>query len=306
MIDDDVIEKYREAGRVNAEAAMYARTLVKPGESVLEIVNAIESFILDKGAGLSFPVNISLDDCAAHYSPSINQEDTYILPDAGLLKVDIGTHVDGYIADHAITIDVGNSGGVYQRLIDAAEAALDVVTKNFIVGQNVVHIGKLVEETIVKASFSPIRNLGGHNLEKYNLHGGVFVPNTGSGYPYVLKEGDVFAVEPFSTNGQGNVVDGTKRMIYRFNKRPKKQINMQLLGYLELIHKNFVTLPFSPRWLIGKMPTERIMPTVNELAKKDLLQSYPLLMERGKGLVAQAEHTVIVHADSAEVTTAIE
>ena len=95
-------------------------------------------------------------------------------------------------------------------------------------------------------------------------------------------------------------------MIFRYNKKPRRQINLQLSSSLELIHKNFVTLPFSPRWLIGKMPTERIMPTVNELAKKDLLQSYPLLMERGKGLVAQAEHTIIVHKDSAEVTTVIE
>ncbi|MEX2682827.1 MAG: type II methionyl aminopeptidase [Candidatus Sigynarchaeota archaeon] len=301
MVDEDIVSKYRAAGRVCAEAAKYARTLVKPGASVLQIGTQIEKFILDKGVRLSFPVNISLDDIAAHYSPSI--DDTFALPEKGLLKIDIGTHVDGYIADHAITVDIGNTGGIYQELIDAAEAGLDTVVNNFRAGQNVVQIGKLVEETIVKAGFVPIRNLGGHNLEQYNLHGGVFVPNTGSGYPYILKEGDVFAVEPFSTNGAGYVIDGTSKFIYRFQKRPKHQLPMPLASYLELIRKQCSTLPFSPRWLIGKIPKERIMPAILELARKDLLQAYPLLIERQGGLVAQAEHTLIVMKDHAEITT---
>nr|MDO8113513.1 type II methionyl aminopeptidase [Candidatus Sigynarchaeota archaeon] len=303
MVDEAILDKYRKAGRVCAEAAAFGRTIAKPGTTMLDLGTRIEKFIVDKGVGLSFPVNLSLDDCAAHYSPGI--DDKSVLPEKGLLKIDVGTQVDGYIADHAITIDVGSNGGVYQKLIDAAAAALDVVVKNFYTGENVIHIGKLVEETIVKAGFTPIRNLGGHNLEQYNLHGGVFVPNTGSGYPYVLKEGDIFAVEPFSTTGTGYVVDGSTWMIYRFNKRPRHQVNMQVATTLELIRKQFNTLPFSPRWLIGKMPRERIMPTIKELASKDSLQYYPLLMERGKGLVAQMEHTIIVHKDRSEVTTVI-
>jgi methionyl aminopeptidase len=303
VVEEAILEKYRKAGKVCAEAAKYARTLVKPGLSVLELGNKIEHFILDKdkNVSLSFPVNLSLDDVAAHYSPSI--DDTFVLPEKGLLKIDIGTHVDGYIADHAITVDVGKTGGVYQNLIDAAEAGLDVVVKTFRAGQNVVHVGKLVEETIVKAGFVPIRNLGGHNLEQYNLHGGVFVPNTGSGYPYILKEGDIFAVEPFSTNGAGHVVDGASKFIYRFQKRPKQQLPMPLASYLEMIRKQCSTLPFSPRWLESKIPKERIMPSVLELTRKGLLQAYPLLMERASGLVAQAEHTLIVHKDHAEITT---
>jgi methionyl aminopeptidase len=300
---DVILEKLRRAGKICADAAKYARTLVKPGLSVLELGTKIENFILDKdnGVSLSFPVNLSIDDVAAHYSPSI--DDPFVLPEKGLLKIDIGTHVDGYIADHAVTADIGKTGGIYQKLIDAAEAGLDVVVKNFRAGQNVVHIGKLVEEAIVKAGFVPIRNLGGHNLEQYNLHGGVFVPNTGSGYPYLLKEGDVFAVEPFSTNGAGHVVDGTSKLIYRFHKRPKSQLPMPLAGYIELIRKQCSTLPFSPRWLEGRIPKARIMPSILELVHKDLLQAYPLLMERAGGLVAQAEHTLIVGKDSAEITT---
>ncbi len=301
-VAEEIYEKYRKAGRVNAEAGEFARTLVKPGISVKEIATRIEHFITEKGVSLSFPVNISLDDCAAHYSPSI--DDDFTLPQEGLLKIDLGTHVDGYIADHAITVDISCSGGVYRKLIDAAEKALRAAIEHFKAGQDVVTVGKNVEETITNAGFLPIRNLGGHNLGQYSLHGGVFVPNTGSGFPYKIKPGDVFAIEPFATTGKGVVFDGPKALIYRFNKRPKRQMNMQFMSYLETIRKNFNQLPFSPRWLQGKIPANQIMPAITMLAKADALQSYPLLMEQGKGLVSQAEHTVIVHENDTEVTTA--
>lgn len=298
-----IFDKYRLAGKVCAEAGNHARTLVKPGLSVLELGNAIENFILDKGLSLSFPVNISLDNCAAHYSPAVNDES--ILPDEGLLKVDIGTHVDGYIADHAISIDIGNSGGVYTKLIDSATKALENAVRHFVAGTNVIEIGRIINESIQKDGFRPIRNLGGHNLKQNILHGGVFVPNVPSGQPYVLKEGDVFAIEPFATNGAGFVVDGPKKLIYRFLKRPKRQIKMRLRSVLEQIRREFDGLPFSPRWLEKKMSPESIMPAIKDLARKNLIQGYSLLMEADDGLVSQMEHTVIVHGDHAEVTTKV-
>lgn len=305
MIDKTILEKSRLAGKVNSGAATLARTLVKPGARMSDIARAIEEYIVERGVGLAFPVNLSLDDVAAHFSPGIIPQDDFTLPEEGLLKVDIGTHVDGYIADHAITIDVGGSGGKHARLIEAAEAALEEAIKHFHAGQNVLVIGKLVEDTIVKAGFQPIRNLGGHNLEQYNLHGGVFVPNAPSGTPYKLKAGDIFAIEPFSTDGPGYVVDGPKRYIYRFVKRPKRKLSLREQSYVEMIRTRFNTLPFSPRWLDGKiqMGKPAIMSFLGSLASAGVLQAYPILMEHGKGLVAQAEHTIIVHEDRAEITT---
>ncbi|MFX0098322.1 MAG: type II methionyl aminopeptidase [Candidatus Hodarchaeota archaeon] len=303
MADEEIYEKYRLAGKACAEAGIYGRKLVKPDFPLLELGNEIENYILDKGVSLSFPVNISLDSCAAHYSPAVN--DDSILPAEGLLKIDIGTHVDGYIADHAISIDIGNSGGVYTKLIDSATKALDVAVKNFLPGTNVIEIGRRINESIQKDGFRPIRNLGGHNLQQNLLHGGIFVPNVPSGTPYILKEGDVFAIEPFSTNGAGYVVDGPKTLIYRFLKRPKKQINMRLRSALEHIRRNFNGLPFSPRWLEKNMSSDSIMLIIKELERKNLIHGYPLLMEADAGLVSQMEHTVIVHEDHAEITTKI-
>ena len=305
MLDDSILDKYRLAGKICAAAAEHARTLVKPGVSARLIVDEIEGFIVERGASLSFPVNISLNEVAAHYSPGIIPQDDFALPDEGLLKIDIGTHVDGYIADHAISIDIGETGGLYQKLIEAASAALDAAVQHFHAGQNVLYIGKLIEDEISSRGFQPIRNLGGHNLGEYSLHGGIFVPNTPSGTPYTLKAGDVFAVEPFSTNGKGSVFDGTKKYIFRFAKRAKRRLPERDHNHVELVRKHFNTLPFSPRWLEGRvrLDSRGIMSMIGGFVAKGIFQAYPVLVEQGRGLVAQAEHTIIVHEDRGEIMT---
>ena len=298
---EDVYKKYHKAGAVAAEAADLARSLVKPGVSVRDLGNKVEKFIKQKGIDWSFPINLSLDDCAAHYSPSV--DDDYTLPDEGLLKIDLGTHVDGYIADHAITVDIGNSGGVYRKLIDAADEALKIAVENFHAGIDVVQIGAMIESVIKKHGFKPIENLGGHNLGQYSLHGGIFVPNVGSGAPYTLQEGDIFAVEPFATTGRGRVMDGEKMLIYRFQKRPKRKLPLQTMSYIEKIRKTFNALPFSPRWLEGIIPLKKIPSLIRQLHKQDVLQGYPILMEVQNGIVSQAEYTIIARDDHGEITT---
>lgn len=298
---DDINEKYRHAGLVAAKAEQHARKITKPGIPFKKLANQIEAFILENDAGLSFPVNLSLNDCAAHYSPGI--DDGSIVPDEGLLKIDIGTHVDGYIADHAFTLDLAGGDGENQRLIQAAEDALAAAINAFTPGNNVIAVGRVINDTIRAAGFRPISNLGGHNLERYSLHGGIFVPNMGSGMPYMIKAGDVFAIEPFATNGHGIVVDGTVAFIYKFEKRPRKTMPMRLQVLMEKIRKQFTSLPFSPRWLEESGKEREIIEAVKQLHQKNVLHSYPLLMERGGGLVSQAEHTVIVHPDHTEITT---
>jgi methionyl aminopeptidase len=303
LIDDSILDKYRLAGKVCAEAGEHAKSIVKPGMLMLDLATQTEQYIKDHGASLSFPVNLSLDDCAAHFSPEI--DDTTVVPEQGVLKIDIGTHVDGYICDHAISVDVGSTGGVYQRLIDSSAKALDAAIAEMHTGVNVLTLGRVIEESITADGFLPIRNLGGHNLGQYSLHGGTFIPNIATGVPHALQAGEVFAIEPFATTGAGYVSDGPRKMIFRFNKRPRKSINIQLSSTLETIHRQFSTLPFSPRWLLDKIPKERIMPAVSQLASRDLLQTYPLLMEKKGALVSQAEHTVIIFEDHAEVTSVV-
>ncbi|MHA1684593.1 MAG: type II methionyl aminopeptidase [Promethearchaeota archaeon] len=302
-MDEDILGKYMKAGKINAEAADLGVSLVEPGASILEIGEKIENYITSKGVKLSFPVNLSVDNCAAHYSPAM--DDLSVLPDQGILKIDVGAHVDGYISDHAVSVDIGNTGGMFRKLIESSEEALKVAIKNFKPGNHVHKVGAEIEKVINKHGFKPIRNLGGHSLEQYVLHSGVFVPNIGTGEIYKLKNGDAFAIEPFSTNGDGYVVDGSEQYIYRFVKRPKKQVNSQMKNFIETIRKNFSSLPFSLRWLLHKFSREFIRRSIEKFLYMGSIHGYKLLMERGKGFVSQSEHTVVIVDGEPIVTTMV-
>ena len=121
-MEDEVYEKYKLAGSIAADAREFGKELIKSGVSYLDIVNKIELKILNDGAGLAFPVNISINDIAAHFSPKHN--DRLIFQKGDVVKLDIGAHIDGYIADTAITIEVESN--LHNDLIKASTDALDV------------------------------------------------------------------------------------------------------------------------------------------------------------------------------------
>ena len=101
-MDDDVYDKYRQAGKIAADARDYGIKSIKPGVKLLEIANNVEQRIKDNGADISFPVNISINELAAHYSP--RHDDTLVFNKGDVVKLDVGSHVDGYIADTAVTV----------------------------------------------------------------------------------------------------------------------------------------------------------------------------------------------------------
>ena len=98
------IEQLKKAGQIARDAVAYARSIVKKDMLLLDIANVIETKIIELGGKPAFPVNLSINDIAAHATPAYDSaEKAY-----GLLKVDIGAHVDGWIADTAFSVDLEN------------------------------------------------------------------------------------------------------------------------------------------------------------------------------------------------------
>ncbi len=298
-----MIEDYIKAGKATKSAKKLARELTKPGTPFIEICDKCEEEIIENGAELAFPLNISLNEIAAHYSSPI--DDQSVVPEEGLLKLDFGAHVNGYIADTAITINL-NQDKKFDTFVTAAEEALDAAIENFRPGVKLFEIGEKISEKIIKHGLKPIMNLGGHRLLQYTLHAGEFVPNfKDKTYNQEINIGDAYAIEPFTTNGFGRVKDGKSSYIYRFHKDIKKNIPYELRTAISQIKKNFSTLPFSPRAVLNKnlFPKKKIMPIINRLAGKGALQHYPILVEVRNGFVAQAEHTVVVKENETIITT---
>ncbi len=298
-----IIEDYLKAGKATVSAKKLARQITKPGTPLIEICNKCEEKIMENGAELAFPLNISLNEIAAHYSSPI--DDQSVVPEEGLLKLDFGAHVNGYIADTAITINL-NQDKKFDTFIIAAEEALEAAIENFRPGVKLFEIGEKISEKIIKHGLKPIMNLGGHRLLQYTLHAGEFVPNfKDKTHNQEIHIGDVYAIEPFTTNGVGRVKDGKNSYIYRFHKVIKKNVSYELKTAISQIKQNFSTLPFSPRAILKKklLPKNKIMQIINRLAGKGALQHYPILVEVRNGFVAQVEHTVVVNENETIITT---
>ncbi|HEC89303.1 MAG TPA: M24 family metallopeptidase, partial [Thermoplasmatales archaeon] len=143
-MDREVYDKYMEAGRIAAEARDLGVSLIKPGVRILDVVEKVEGHILFRGAGLSFPVNISINEVAAHFTPL--KDDKQVFRRGDIVKLDVGSHIDGYIADTAVTVEVETNR--YKDMIEASASALDNAIENMKLGVRLSDIGRIIEKTI--------------------------------------------------------------------------------------------------------------------------------------------------------------
>jgi methionyl aminopeptidase len=300
---EDWIESYIKAGKAVNAAKKLARKIIKPGISLLEIAEKCEEEILNQGCQLSFPANISLNEIAAHYSPPL--DDKTRVPEKGLLKIDLGSHYDGYIADSAITINLDNDPN-FQEYIEAAQQGLDAAIKIFKPGVKLYELGQVIAEKIIQKGLRPIINLGGHSLKKFILHAGQFIPNyKDASHNYALKEGEAFACEPFSTSGVGRVINGKSSYIFSLDKKITKNMPYELLAIMNKIENLTQGLPFSPRMLDKNaiVPKDKNQRIIDSLVRKRVLKPYPILIEQSGAPVAQVEHTIIIDMDGNSIVT---
>ena len=223
------------------------------------------------------------------------------MPEGAVVKLDIGVHVDGYIADTAVTVTLDDR---FSQLLEAAREALDKAIEAFKPGTPFTRIGAVIEETIKRHGYQPIRNLSGHSLARYTIHAGEIIPNVGDRLVRGKIGCGAYAIEPFATTGDGIVVEREPVTIYAYTgKRVRARLTQDEKKVLATIALRFRTLPFSPRWLTDTLSFDKLIHALARLARRGLLIAYPVLVERSGGVVAQFEHTVLVNGDEVLVTT---
>ena len=284
-MEKEIQEKYLKAGQINKQVREYALTLAKPGIKLFDLAEAIERKIEELGGKPAFPVNLSLNSIAAHFSPAKN--DSTVFNERDYLKIDIGVHIDGYIGDAAVTVRTEKD-----KLIECSEKMLEEALKLFVPGEKLSHIGEVIENTAKEFGFNPVRNLTGHRVEQFSVHAPPGVLNVKNDSPYILQEGDVFGVEPFCTDGSGKVKDSSPTLIYAWiTDKPIRSPEGRKI--LELA-KSYNRLPFAKRWIERKISPLKATMLLNQLERIGALHGYPILKEISDGNVAQTEHTVIV------------
>ncbi|MGC8631568.1 MAG: type II methionyl aminopeptidase [Thermoprotei archaeon] len=299
-MDDKTLEGYLKAGKALARTREKTKNWVKAGVKYTDLVKQVEDDLVSNGVLPSFPTNVDVNEVAAHYTPSLNDDST--IPEDSIVKIDLGSHDNGLIADSAVTVSLSDK---YADLVYAAEDAVDKALKIVMPGTPISEVGKVVSRVLKNYGFQAVANLTGHSIEYYELHGDVSIPNVPIDWDMgKFEEGKVYAIEPFVTfeGRPSKVVDSKPGGIYIINKYKRiKDPDANLL--LTEINNRFKGLPFAERWLLDVLSVDKLNLAMSKLLHEKAIYQYPSLLEVDGRPVAQAEHTFVVTKDGALVTT---
>lgn len=294
-MNQQIKEHYVKAGKAVQKAKVVAEREAEEGVSFAELAEEIEKTVREEGCEPAFPVNLSRNNEAAHYTPGPSTE--RVLKASDVLKIDIGAHSNGYIADTAITV---NPSGEYDEMIEAAREVLKKAIEYVKPGVTVGEFGTYVENQ-VPDEYNIVQNLTGHYIDHYKQHAGVSIPNKHNQNTHEFEKGDSVAIEPFLTTGTGRVRNGKDGNIYKLeNERSVRGRNERKLMKKM---KDFNGLPFTTRWFDNFGGRERM--AMKKMIQNDIVHSYPILRDEDGSVVVQAEQTVLVGEDDGDnlVTT---
>jgi methionine aminopeptidase, type II len=294
MLTDSELEKLRKAGRIAAQAVQLGMDMVDDNVKLYDVAEEVEGYIRSHGAKPAFPCNLSINEVAAHYTPTPKDKLRFEIGD--VVKVDAGAHIDGFVGDTAGTVEVRTKN--FTHLIESAKKARDTVMEFIGDGIQLKDIGRAVDSSIRSDGYRPIANLSGHQIVAYTLHAGLSIPNYDDGNTETVKKGMIIAVEPFATNGGGEIRPGKASNIYRIvRERPIEDPDLKI--FFEDLKEEVSTFPFCERWLDDPKASQKI----NKLMRHGLISGYSQCIEVKGGCVTQWEHTVYIEGKRAEITT---
>jgi methionyl aminopeptidase len=203
----DEIDKMRKAGRIVAGTIDHVLAAVKSGVTTAQLDELAEAYILEQGATPSFkwyrgtfPASIctSLNDEVVHWIPSKKR----VVREGDVLSLDFGAIWDGFHADSAVTVIVGDAPSPEaEKLVRVTEEALEAGISQIRPGGRLSDIGAAVQQVAEGAGFSVVREYVGHGIGRA-MHEDPQIANYGDpGRGPVLKPGLVVAVEPMVNIG---------------------------------------------------------------------------------------------------------
>ncbi|CAN6815457.1 unnamed protein product [Brassica oleracea var. botrytis] len=307
-----IYNSLRQAAEVHRQVRKYMRSIMKPGMLMIDICetleNTVRKLISENGlqAGIAFPTGCSLNNVAAHWTP--NSGDKTVLQYDDVMKLDFGTHIDGYIVDSAFTVAFNP---MYDPLLAASREATYTGIKEAGVDVRLCDVGAAIQEVMESYEVEingkvyqvkSLRNLNGHSIGRYQIHADKYVPNVKGGEQTKMEEGELYAIETFGSTGKGYVRDDLECSHYMKNfdvghvplRLPRAK---QLLA---TINKNFSTLAFCRRYLDRLGETKYLMALKN-LCDSGIIEPCPPLCDVKGSYISQFEHTILLRPTCKEV-----
>ncbi|KAL8835440.1 MAG: hypothetical protein Q9170_003317 [Blastenia crenularia] len=327
-MDEEFLNDYRQAAGVHRQVRQHIQNIAKPGVSMSHLAQEIEDGVraltdhqgIETGdalkAGMGFPTGLCLNNVAAHWTPNPGAKEVILQPD-DVLKVDFGVHVSGRIVDSAFTVAFDP---VYDNLLAAVEAATNTglkhqkssrKTQEAGVDARIDHISGAIQEVMESYEITlngktmpvrAVRNITGHNILRYKIHGDKQVPFVKTQTNQRMEEGDVFAIETFGSTGKAYTRDDIGVYGYGRNEHASAAglHHASAKSLLKTIDENFGTLVFSRRFL-EHMGVKNYHLGMRSLVQSGVVEAYGPLVDVPGSYVAQFEHTVLLRPNCKEV-----
>ncbi|KAI9785736.1 MAG: Methionine aminopeptidase 2 [Geoglossum umbratile] len=317
-MNNDFLSDYRQGAEIHRQVRQWAQKNIKPGQTLTEIAEGIEDGVraltghqgLEEGdnfkGGMGFPTGLSLNNCAAHYTP--NAGNKIVLQKQDVMKVDFGVHINGRIVDSAFTMSFDP---VYDNLLAAVKDATNTGVREAGIDVRMCDIGAAIQEAMESYEVTiggttypvkSIRNLNGHDILPYSIHGGKSIPIVKGGDQTKMEEGETFAIETFGSTGKGFVRDDLETSHYA-KRVDAPNVSLRLSSaksLLNTITKNFGTLPFCRRYL-DRLGQDKYLLGLNNLVASGIVEAYPPLCDVKGSYTAQYEHTILLRPTVKEV-----
>ncbi|KAL2134999.1 hypothetical protein VTI74DRAFT_10134 [Chaetomium olivicolor] len=318
--DPTWLNDYRKAAEVHRQTRRWVREAAKPGQTLQDLAVGIEDSVrallgnagLEPGdglkSGMGFPTGLCLNHQVAHYTPNPGQKPV-VLQQQDVLTIDFGVHINGWIVDSAFTMAFDPT---YDNLLAAVKDATNTGVKTAGVDVRISDVSAAIQEVMESYEVEirgrtyrvkPIRNLSGHNIGHYHIHGGKSIPFVKNSDQTKMEEGEVFAIETFGSTGRGYIVDDVGVYGYGLNHNRPLDVPVSLTSAKRLhktIRENFGTIVFCRRYL-ERLGVERYLAGMNHLVARGIVEEYLPLMDIKGSYSAQFEHTFLLHETHKEV-----
>jgi curved DNA binding protein len=302
----EVVNKYQFAGQVANAALEVVKKAAAVGKSVAELCELGDSTINEKlttvykgkkiEKGIAFPTCISINNCCGHFSPL--KEDSIDLKAGDVAKIDLGVHVDGYVALVATTIIVGGSA-VNPRAADAimaAKTAADVIIRCLKGDMKNNQITPLIMRTVDAFGCSAVDGVVSHQIKRFSVDGTKVITNkTVPGHQIEecsIEQHEAYAIDVVVSTGEGKCRElDTKCTV--FKRAPDAKYNLRMKTAREALYKiekSHPKMPFSLR----EIDDSRVRLGITECVRHELLQTHPVLYEREGEVVAQVKFCVLL------------
>lgn len=288
---------YAQAGQITFEVFEEVKQMIQPGIKIIDICRKAQQLILEKAAHPSGPCVVAVNNIVAYYtSPSVDET---VIPENSVVKLDLGAHINGFIANKAETITFDDN---YKPLIESSNKAWTNAMELVRVGTETSMLGVAVEDTIREFDFLPIRELYGHQLDRFQIHGEKILPNIKMPYSKadsVMELDDVYSFDVFSSTGSGSVHQDVSKTFISMLKpllKPAPLRSKTSRAIRNYIYKEYFTLPFTERWVTDNSDFHpaRVRLTLRELKRSNSLIEFPVLSDEKDSFVSHYKNTFYV------------